>query len=495
MNKQCLIKYQIKKEEDVMKSKLRIIRVALLGVLLAVFLTGCGGGAASSGGGTTTTTIGPTAPSAPTGVSATAGNGQATISWSAVSGATSYNIYWSKTSGVTKANGTKITGATSPYTHTSLTNGSTYYYIVTAVNSSGESVESAQVSATPTGGGVWNIETVLPAGAVGEYPSLAIDNTGNPHISYLDYNDGYVKYAFKNGTSWSINNVGYVANSYGTIANGGLSSIALDAANNPHICYFDYGNDQFKYAQKVGASWTTTIISLPDDPLMSYSSPFIPWAESSIAVNKTTGTASISLQMLGGLSGYVLGYWKPGLGNAVIVDSGDRDSGWHNAIALDGNGFPNISYEARGAGNLKYAHWNGSAFNLEIVTPMPSVYWEDRLTSLAIDNNNNPHIAYIAYLDGYKHAYKNGSSWTIEAIPYNSGYPALSLSLDGTGKPHLALVGGSLKHAYWNGSSWSFDIIEDNVVRCVIAVDNSGKIHMGYNTDISGTSIIKYASK
>jgi hypothetical protein len=129
-----------------MKSN-RIIWVALLSVLLAVSLTGCGGGGEGSSSGTTTTT---TAPSAPTGVSATAGNGQATISWNAVSGATSYNIYWSTTSGVTKTNGTKITGATSPYSHTGLTNGTTYYYIVTAVNSSGESVESAQVSATPT---------------------------------------------------------------------------------------------------------------------------------------------------------------------------------------------------------------------------------------------------------------------------------------------------------------------------------------------------------
>jgi hypothetical protein len=129
-----------------MKSN-RIIWVALLSVLLAVSLTACGGGGEGSSSGTTTTT---TAPSAPTGVSATAGNGQATISWNAVSGATSYNIYWSTTSGVTKTNGTKITGATSPYSHTGLTNGTTYYYIVTAVNSSGESVESAQVSATPT---------------------------------------------------------------------------------------------------------------------------------------------------------------------------------------------------------------------------------------------------------------------------------------------------------------------------------------------------------
>ena len=119
-----------------------IYRLIISGVLLMALLTGCGGG------GTTDTTG--SAPSAPSGVTATAGDGQATISWNSVLGATSYNIYWSTTSGVTKTTGTKITGATSPYTHTGLTNGTTYYYVITAVNSYGESIESSQVSVTPS---------------------------------------------------------------------------------------------------------------------------------------------------------------------------------------------------------------------------------------------------------------------------------------------------------------------------------------------------------
>ncbi|HEY6872117.1 MAG TPA: fibronectin type III domain-containing protein [Geobacteraceae bacterium] len=90
----------------------------------------------------------PAVPAAPTGVTATGGANQVSISWSAVSGSTSYNIYWSKTSGVTTATGTKISGATSPYVQTGLTAGTSYYYIVTAVNVSGESPASAQAMAT-----------------------------------------------------------------------------------------------------------------------------------------------------------------------------------------------------------------------------------------------------------------------------------------------------------------------------------------------------------
>lgn len=87
------------------------------------------------------------APATPTGLAAVGGTGQVTLSWTSVSNATSYNLYYSTTSGVTKTSGTKITSATSPSVQTGLTAGTTYYYIVTAVNSTGESAASAQASA------------------------------------------------------------------------------------------------------------------------------------------------------------------------------------------------------------------------------------------------------------------------------------------------------------------------------------------------------------
>lgn len=119
-------------------------RMVLLGLMVSLmFMIGCG----DSG----TPKLSPTPSSGvPTGVSAEAENSQVTLSWIAVSGATSYNIYWSTTSGVTKSIGPKIANVTTPYAHTGLTNGTTYYYIVTAVTSGGESSESAQVQATPS---------------------------------------------------------------------------------------------------------------------------------------------------------------------------------------------------------------------------------------------------------------------------------------------------------------------------------------------------------
>ena len=89
---------------------------------------------------------------APTGVTAAAATGEVTLAWSPVPGATSYILYWSTSTGVTRANGIPIPGATSPHVHTALVNGTTHYYVITAVNSVGggaESTESPEVSATP----------------------------------------------------------------------------------------------------------------------------------------------------------------------------------------------------------------------------------------------------------------------------------------------------------------------------------------------------------
>lgn len=88
------------------------------------------------------------APSAPTGLSATAASTQVSLSWSAVNGASSYRVKRATTSGgpytTVQSNLT-----TTNFINTGLTNGTTYYFVVSALNATGESANSAQASATP----------------------------------------------------------------------------------------------------------------------------------------------------------------------------------------------------------------------------------------------------------------------------------------------------------------------------------------------------------
>lgn len=88
-------------------------------------------------------------PLPPATLAATAGNAAATLSWSAVPNAASYKIYGGLTS-----NGEGAVPNRSNITSTSgiiagLKNGTTYFFKVTAVNASGESVGSSEASVTP----------------------------------------------------------------------------------------------------------------------------------------------------------------------------------------------------------------------------------------------------------------------------------------------------------------------------------------------------------
>jgi cellulose 1,4-beta-cellobiosidase len=86
-------------------------------------------------------------PAAPTGLSAIAGDAQVMLSWNAASGATRYNLKRSTNTGGAYTIVSSLTGTNS--TDTGLSNGTTYYYVVSATNSSGESANSSEVSATP----------------------------------------------------------------------------------------------------------------------------------------------------------------------------------------------------------------------------------------------------------------------------------------------------------------------------------------------------------
>jgi hypothetical protein len=114
-------------------------------VVTAVSTTGESG---NSNQASATPTAAPTAPVPPLNLTATGGNQQVSLAWTASTGATSYNVKRAAT------NGGPYTTVASPagtsYTDTAVTNGTTYYYVVTAVSASGESANSNQASATPS---------------------------------------------------------------------------------------------------------------------------------------------------------------------------------------------------------------------------------------------------------------------------------------------------------------------------------------------------------
>ena len=96
-------------------------------------------------------------PAAPAGLSlVTAGNAQLALSWSAVSGVTGYRLKRATTSGGPYTLVASPTGTS--HTDTALINGTTYYYVVSAVNEAGEGANSTQLAAAPRADGPATIQ-------------------------------------------------------------------------------------------------------------------------------------------------------------------------------------------------------------------------------------------------------------------------------------------------------------------------------------------------
>jgi alpha-L-fucosidase len=141
-------------------------------------------------------------------LSGSAGNTTACLSWSSVAGATGYLLKRSSAPGGPYTNLTTSPG--SAFIDTGLTNGSTYYYVVSALNGSTVLGDSDEVSVAPSN------SSALVSRATGgtalanadkstETAAMAFDGTTSTKwFTDVLSNTGWIQYHFGNGQAWRI---------------------------------------------------------------------------------------------------------------------------------------------------------------------------------------------------------------------------------------------------------------------------------------------------
>ncbi|MFP4608747.1 MAG: fibronectin type III domain-containing protein, partial [Candidatus Aenigmatarchaeota archaeon] len=209
----------------------------------------------------------------------------------------------------------------------------------------------------------------------GRSTSIALDGTGNPHISYRDSTNNNLKYARWTGSEWNIETV----DSDGDV--GMSTSISLDSDDNPHISYYD-GNLNLKYARWTGTEWnaeTVDNINEGDFPrgtsiaLDSHDNPHISYCHSGL---------------------YNLKYARWTRTEWFIETVDDEGAiGDVSSIALDSSDNPHISYARYGSNNiLLYARWTGMEWR--ITEPDTSGDSVGSHSSMALDSIGNAYISY-----------------------------------------------------------------------------------------------------
>ncbi len=145
-------------------------------------------------------------PHVPSGLAATATYGQVNLTWNSSLNATSYRIKRSPSTGGPYS----VLGvvATTTFSDTDVMNGMTYYYVVSALNSGGESANSAEASATAP----W---PPVPDPQVGyfDFPPNAIGSVFHPVSIFSFYNDVYITVKGTPGTGTFYTSDGSVPSS------------------------------------------------------------------------------------------------------------------------------------------------------------------------------------------------------------------------------------------------------------------------------------------
>ena len=202
-------------------------------------------------------------------------------------------------------------------------------------------------------GSSWNPSGKIPDNTdrnIGQYSSLALDPTDydHPRIAYYDATTTphSLKYAFHNGTTWSIEVVD------SGVDVGRFASLRLTSNGYPRIAYYDAGGN-LKYAWKDTGQWMAETVDAggvgqyASLRLDDGNSPHIAYYDAAAADLKYVSQSG--------------GFW----GIPETIDSAG-DVGKFASLALypvaSGPDLPRIAYYDATSANLKYASWNGEVW-------------------------------------------------------------------------------------------------------------------------------------
>ncbi len=316
------------------------------------------------------------------------------------------------------------------------------------------------------------------------YCSIDVDSYNHPHISYIDFNEDDLMYAYFDGVDWLIDTVDYEGYA------GLYSSIAVDPNDRPHIVYtsgVDFNEDRkVKYAFWDGVEWvritvddrpdaSRTSIALDDfdNPHISYYN----WGSNKlIYANKTSGS------------------W------AIEDLRSCRDDCLSTSIAIDNSGYPIIVYSSFEVINplwglvyVTIAEYDPPTWDYYDIYNEFST-WPAILASIDVGAEGDVGVSFIDN-ELYKLFYYDGSDYGIVDDTLAHGGGMTDVKFDSNEKPHISYFDGddSLKYAYYNGSAWEIEFVEiggPSGYYNGIGIDSSNDVHIAY---AGANGVLKYA--
>ncbi len=291
-------------------------------------------------------------------------------------------------------------------------------------------------------------------------PDIALDASGSPGVAYMrEALDGWIRFASATD-GWQVETVaeGYF---YGPIG------LAFDLEAGPHVVWhdhqdssFDLGKGDLAYGVREGSAWA--VEAAADAGHDGWDSTI---AIGSDGVVRAAGVEPVQFGLENGVEYYER---RDGAWIVQPIGSGPIPYEFNVSLALDGDGFPALTYFEASDGDLVFASFDGSAWSMEIVASEGTV---GMFSSLAFDAQGQPHISFFETAEataGIIHYASRdaGGVWTVEEIAQlvdvELGMTGTrrnsAIAVDATGVPHVVLSDRSvLSYAVRGVDGWEVE--------------------------------------
>jgi hypothetical protein len=313
----------------------------------------------------------------------------------------------------------------------------------------------------------WDTQTVdVSAQGYGNgYCPIVVDSNNNVHIAYTGVTPPYgyniARYTYWNGSNWSTQELPYaitfdlkldsklnpcllcehngltyaswtgtnwVKQTIDKNFSNGFGALAFDTSSKPCVAYRD--GSTLKYAFSSGSNWTIqTVDSSLHTPswlslaLESNNKPYILYCDSNIITIAALMNSSWSKTTFPNTGGFT----------NIVIDSKDKP---HFAFKTTSSSPNDIA--------LVYTSWTGSSWDNQTIVSNASLAYDSlwRCGSLALDDRDNPHIAYITKgPEPLKYASMNGAIWSFQTINTTASiHGPCYLAMDLDGNPHISYL-------------------------------------------------------